>query len=100
MKDKFIKLSRAIFGYGMASLVLICFLVAVAYIIGFILGLPASAAISAFCTGSLLPIVYKASILLCILGIINMYARGLLIFRLETHAASDATAPSSDNNKS
>lgn len=84
MKDKLIKITGMIFGYGMAILITVCLLVAVAYILAFIIGMPVSDTINTVCTQHILPIVYKGGITLCIIGIINMYLRGELLFRLET----------------
>lgn len=83
MKGKLICVTRLIFGYGLSLLLLICFFVAIAYIVAFFMGLPTADAINSFCSIILLPVVYKAAILLCLIGLFNMYLRGQLIFRLE-----------------
>jgi hypothetical protein len=85
MKEKLTKMTQEVFGYGISILVVLCMFVALAYVVAFIIGAPGSVAINAFCTGKLLPVVYKAGIILCIIGIINMYLNGVLIFRLETN---------------
>lgn len=83
MKEKLIKITQDVFGYGMSIFLVVCFGVALAYVVAFIIGRPASDAINSFCTGMLLPVVYKGGIILCILGLVNMYLNGQLIFRLE-----------------
>lgn len=85
MKDKLIKITKAVFGYGMAALIIVCLFVAIAYIIAFIVGMPVADTINTVCTKNILPIVYKGGITLCIIGIINMYLRGELLFRLEVN---------------
>lgn len=83
MKNKFINITGAIFGYGMASLIIVCLLVAIAYILAFFIGMPVADTINTVCTANILPVVYKAGIMLCIIGLINMYIRGELLFRLD-----------------
>lgn len=85
MKDKLIKITKAVFGYGMTILVIVCLIVAIAYVLAFIIGMPAADTINTICTKSVLPVVYKGGITLCIIGIINMYLRGELLFRLEVN---------------
>lgn len=83
MRKKLIKVTGSLFGYGMAILIVVCFLVALAYVVAFLVGMPVSGLITDVCTKNILPVVYKSGILLCLIGLINMYLRGVLLFRLE-----------------
>ena len=73
MKQKLIQVTRTIFAYGMAVLMVVTFLVALCYLSAFIVGLPMSEMICGFLNTYILPYVYIAGIAFCILGVFNMY---------------------------
>lgn len=82
MKKKLIRITQLIFAYGMGVLMTAAFIVAICYVVAFIVGLPASEAICGFLDTYVLPCVYVSGIGLCALGVLNMYLRGEHVFLL------------------
>ena len=83
MKEKWIKGTQMLFAYGMSILLVVCFITALAYLAALILGQPVSVSIHAVLSGTVLPVVYYSGISLPIVGILNLYLKGELLFRLD-----------------
>lgn len=73
MKEKLSKTVQLLFAYGIGILMIAAILVAVAYLIAFIVGCPHSEMICGFLDTYILPCMYIAVVGICILGVINMY---------------------------
>ena len=89
MKEKWIKATQMIFAYGMSVLLVMCLITALIYIAALIIGQPASAAIHEVMSGKVLPWVYYAGILLSFDGLLNLYLKGELLFRLDIPKQSE-----------
>lgn len=87
MKEKMIKLTETIFAYGMLILLVITAISAAAYIIALIAGQPLSVAIHAFFSEYVFPPVYVSGILLSIIGMLNLYLKGVLLFRFDVSSS-------------
>lgn len=83
MKNTLIKLTRAIFAYGIGILMLFALGIAVCYAVAFVVGPPASETIHAFLSAYILPYMYIANIVICFFGLVNMYLRGEHVFLME-----------------
>lgn len=83
MKEKLIKATESIFAYGMTILMTVTFLAGVAYFVALIAGQPLSMSIHAVVSQYIFLPVYVTGILLAFDGILNLYLRGELLFRLE-----------------
>lgn len=83
MKEKLIKFTGAAFGWGMAVLVTLALLTGVVYVVLLIIGGSAAQMVNAVMTGSILPVVYVAAIVLSFLGIINMYLKHQYVYVLD-----------------
>lgn len=91
MKETLIKLTRTVFSYGMAILMIVALLVAVCYLAAFIVGCPASEAICGFLNTYILPCVYVSGIVLCGLGVLNMYLSKTHVFMLDISSKKTQT---------
>ena len=83
MKKTLIKLTRAAFAYGIGILMLLALVIAVCYAAALIVGMPTSESIHAFLSAYVLPYMYIANIVVCLLGLVNMYLRGEHVFLME-----------------
>lgn len=89
MKEKLVKWTQAVFAYGMSILLVVAFVVAVAYVIALLFGGRIAIEINAFLTTYLLPVVYVSAIILAFVGLGNMYLRGEETFKLEIGVPKD-----------
>jgi len=83
MKKKWINATQMIFAYGMGILLIVCFITALIYIAALVVGQPTSAAIHAVMSTKVLPLVYYSGILLSFDGLLNLYLKGELLFRMD-----------------
>ncbi len=89
MKEKWIKGTQMIFAYGMSILLVVCFITALAYLAALIVGQPVSIAIHEVLSGTVLPAIYYSGILLSIVGILNLYLKGEMLFCLDIPKRTD-----------
>lgn len=89
MKKKIEKALQSVFAYGMGIMMIVVLFVAIGYIIAFIVGCPNSETICGFMGKYILPVVYVTTIVLCIVGVIDMYLRGEHVFLLGTLPTRD-----------
>ena len=89
MKEKWLKGTQLLFGYGMSVLLVVCLLVALAYIVALIVGQPVSVTIHEVMMEKVLPPVYYAGILLSFDGLLHLYLKGELLFRLDIPKRSE-----------
>ena len=89
MKQKCIKGTQMMFAYGMSILLVVCFITALAYLVALIVGQPVSVAIHEVLSGTILPVVYYSGISLSMVGILNLYLKGDLLFRLDIPKRTD-----------
>lgn len=89
MKEKWIKATQMLFAYGMSILLVVCFITALVYIAALMIGQPVSVTIHEVMSGKVLPVVYYAGILLSFVGLLNLYLKGELLFRLDIPKKSD-----------
>ena len=83
MKKMWLKATQMIFAYGMSILLVVCFLAALFYIAAIVIGQPVSVRIHEIINGYVFPPVYYAGILLSFDGLIHLYLKGDLLFRLD-----------------
>lgn len=83
MKKNLIKITGSVFAYGMGILMLATFFVAICYLAAFIVGPPISEAICSFLDAYVLRYVYISGIILCALGVLNMYLTKTYVFMLD-----------------
>ncbi len=83
MRKTCIKATQMIFAYGMSVLLVVCFLAALAYVTALIIGQPGSVAIHQVVSGRVFPLVYYGGILLSFDGMLHLYLKGELLFRLD-----------------
>ncbi len=83
MKKKWINATQMIFAYGMSILLIVCFITALIYVAAMVAGQPASVAIHAVMSTKVLPLVYYSGILLSFDGLLNLYLKGELLFRID-----------------
>ncbi len=83
MKKKWINATQMIFAYGMGILLIVCFITALIYVAAMVVGQPASVAIHAVMSTKVLPLVYDSGILLSFDGLLNLYLKGELLFRMD-----------------
>lgn len=89
MREKLIKYTGIIFGYGMAVLVTLALLTGIVYVVLFCVGGDFAAGVNMLMTGKLLPVVYVTAIVLSFLGIINMYLKGEHVYVLDLKKKKD-----------
>ena len=89
MREKWLKGTQLVFGYGMSVLLVVCLVVALAYIIALIVGQPVSVTIHEVMMSKVLPPVYYAGILLSFDGLLHLYLKGELLFRLDIPKKSE-----------
>jgi len=83
MKEKWIKATQMMFAYGMSILLIVCFVTALVYMFALIVGQPVSVMIHEVMSANVLPLVYYSGILLSVVGMLNLYLKGELLFRLD-----------------
>ena len=83
MKKIWIKATQAVFAYGMSILLIVCFLSAFFYAVAIVIGQPMSVQIHGFISVYVFPPVYYAGILLSFDGLIHLYLKGELLYRLD-----------------
>lgn len=83
MKEKLNKILQLLFGYGLGILMIAAFVVAIAYLIAFIIGRPNSEIICVFLDTYILTYMYSAVVGICILGVVSMYLQGEYSFMLD-----------------
>lgn len=91
MKKKLIKITGSVFAYGMGILMLATLFVAVCYLAAFIVGPPVSEAICSFLDAHILHYVYVSGIILCALGVLNMYLTKTYVFMLDVSSDKPET---------
>lgn len=88
MKKKIIKTSTAIFSVTIFAVMLLALLVAVIYIAAFVLGTPYSETLCGFSATYIQPVIYIATIIDCLLGVVIMYLKKEYVFVLDTGTKS------------
>ena len=83
MREKCIKATQMIFAYGMSVLLVVCFIAALAYIVALVIGQPGSVVIHEVVSSRVFPLVYYGGILLSFDGMLHLYLKGELLFRLD-----------------
>ncbi len=99
MREKLIKFTGAVFGWGMAVLVTFALLTGAVYVVLFFLGTGAAQAVNAVMTGSILPVVYVSAIVLSFLGIINMYLKRQYVYVLDLPKRKKVAEKAIEENK-
>lgn len=89
MREKWLKGTQLVFGYGMSVLLVVCLVAALAYIVALIVGQPVSVTIHEVMMNQVLPPVYYAGILLSFDGLLHLYLKGELLFRLDIPKKSE-----------
>lgn len=88
MKEKIIKTLTEVFSVTIFIVMLLALLIAVIYIIAFILGEPYSEALCGFSAAYIQPAIYIATIIDCLLGVVIMYLKKQYVFVLDMGAKS------------
>lgn len=99
MREKLIKFTGAVFGWGMAVLVTFALLTGAVYVALFFIGGDTAQAVNAAMTGSILPVVYVAAIVLSFLGIINMYLKRQYVYVLDLPKRKKVAEEAIEENK-
>ena len=89
MREKWLKGTQLVCGSGMSVLLVVCLVAALAYIVALIVGQPVSVTIHEVMMNQVLPPVYYAGILLSFDGLLHLYLKGELLFRLDIPKKSE-----------
>ena len=88
MKEKIIRALTAIFSVTIFIVMLFALLVAVIYIVAFVLGTPYSETLCEFSAAYIQPVIYIATIIDCLPGVVIMYLKKQYVFVLDMGAKS------------
>ncbi len=88
MKEKIIRALTAIFSVTIFVVMLLALLVAVIYIVAFVLGTPYSETLCEFSAAYIQPVIYIATIIDCLPGVVIMYLKKQYVFVLDMGAKS------------
>lgn len=88
MNKKIIKNLTAVFSVTIFIVMLFALLVAVIYIVAFVLGTPYSETLCEFSAAYIQPAIYIATIVDCLLGVVIMYLKKQYVFVLDMGAKS------------
>ena len=84
MKGKIIKILTATFSVTIFTVMLLALLVAGIYIAAFVIGTPYSEMMCGFSATYIQPVIYIATILDCLLGVMIMYLKKEYVFVMNT----------------
>ncbi|GEM_PF-840249 len=88
MKEKIIRALTAVFSVTIFIVMLFALLVAVIYIVAFVLGTPYSETLCEFSAAYIQPVIYIATIIDCLPGVVIMYLKKQYVFVLDMGAKS------------
>ena len=88
MKEKIIKTLTVVFSVAIFIVMLLALLVAVIYITAFVVGTPYSETLCGFSAAYIQPVIYIATIIDCLLGVVIMYLKKEYVFVLDTGTKS------------
>ncbi|MGM9575384.1 MAG: hypothetical protein ACI3VE_05730 [Oscillospiraceae bacterium] len=86
MKEKITKALTTIFSVTIFIVMLLALLVAVIYIAAFVIGTSYSESLCGFSATYIQPVIYIATIIDCLLGVVIMYLKKEYVFVLDTGA--------------